>query len=630
MNDQHPHAGPVGYDTRSTGSFDTDPLFGSLPGGPDTRDTTEYAASGYDGSYGDQSSHNAHSTHSGQYDSSAWDTGAQQTVTYDAYTARTQPADAHQQGAQQWDTGATPTWQQTPDQDLTGQWATTDTGAFPTAAAGFTAAAYGSAPYETGTYDTGAYDTGAYATPTYGTGTAYVTDGSYGTDGHETGTYSTTGSYDSGSYETGTYDTSAYDTGAYGTVGADGTGTYASTAFTTGVYDTGTYGTGTYDTGAYDATAWNSGATPGDAAYEPEQTSHQLYEQQTPDADGPGTAERTGADRTAEEPEAVSTTAEFAVLDAVHETAHDSVHGTAHEAGHEAADGTSRGTAREAVHEPDAAPSPDDGDTPAEAPLSVDRTVIHTPAPRSRARRRSPAKRSALLTVAVPSACVMSVAGIAAASVSGIGGEEKPEETTSLAVADPSTVKAVAAANKRLDSQLEQLSEGSDDFRQRASRTQERIDLKERQAAEKKKREEEAIRREALRPKFVLPVRQHGLSAYYGQAGVNWMSVHTGIDFPVGYGSPVMAATDGTVRTQYNRAYGNMAIVTMADGTETWYCHLSSTKIRSGPVKAGDVIAYAGSSGNSTGPHLHFEVRPGGGASIDPLAWLRSHGVDPT
>ncbi|CAM5514876.1 Peptidase M23 domain-containing protein OS=Streptomyces microflavus OX=1919 GN=Smic_50420 PE=4 SV=1 [Streptomyces microflavus] len=47
-------------------------------------------------------------------------------------------------------------------------------------------------------------------------------------------------------------------------------------------------------------------------------------------------------------------------------------------------------------------------------------------------------------------------------------------------------------------------------------------------------------------------------------------------------------------------------------------------------MKAGDVIAYAGSSGNSTGPHLHFEVRPGGGASVEPLAWLRSHGVDPT
>ncbi|MFB6738352.1 peptidoglycan DD-metalloendopeptidase family protein, partial [Streptomyces microflavus] len=561
MNDQHPHAGPVGYDTRSTGSFDTDPLFGSLPGGSDA---TDYAVPGYQSSYGDQS---------GQYDSSAWDTGAQQTVTYDAYAARTQSPAAQQQ----WDdTGATPTWQPPSDQDPAAQWATTDTGAFPTT--GFTEAAYGAAPYGTDTYETGTYDTGTYDTGAYGTVT-------YGTDAYDTGAYPT------GTYGTGT----AYVTeGSYGT-DAYGTGTYNATAFTTGVhdtgaYDTGTYNTATYDTGAYDATAWNSGATPGDAAYEPEQTSHQLYEQQAPEAAGPEAAEQSPADpaEDADHPDhepapAASTTAEFAVL------------------------------------EPDAAPAPDDSDAP--APLSLDRTVVRTPAPRSRARRRSPAKRSALLTVAVPSACVMSVAGIAAASVSGISDEDKPEKTTSLAVADPSTVKPIAANNK-LDSQLEQLSEGSDDFRERASRTQERIDLKQRQADEKKKREEEAARREALRPKFVLPVKQHGLSAYYGQAGVNWMSVHTGIDFPVGYGAPVMAATDGTVRTQYNSAYGNMAIVTMADGTETWYCHLSSTKIRSGPVKAGDVIAYAGSSGNSTGPHLHFEVRPGGGASVDPLAWV--------
>ncbi|MFD6802726.1 peptidoglycan DD-metalloendopeptidase family protein [Streptomyces cyaneofuscatus] len=575
MNDQHPHAGPVGYDTRSTGSFDTDPLFGSLPGGSET---TDYAASGYDTSYG---------APNGPYDSSAWDTGAQQTVGYDAYAAQPQ-ASAHQS----WDTGATPTWQQPSDQDPSGQWPASDTGTFPTA--GFTTAAYGTASYGTGTYEpTDGYDTGAYATGTHDTGTHDT--GAYATGTHDTGTY------DTGTYGTGTYDTGMYDTGAYGTVGGDGTGTYDTTAYTTGVYDTGAYDTGTYDTGAYDATAWNSGATPEDAAYEPEQTSHQLYEQQEPEEGG---------------------TAEFAVIDAGYVTDADAGHETRHESLHE--------SLHEAGLDPDAATPPDDGDdVPGPAPLPVDRTVVRTPAPRSRARRRSPAKRSALLTVAVPSACVMSVAGIAAASVSGISDEDKPEKTASLAVADPSTVKPVAANNK-LDSQLEQLSEGSDDFRQRASRTQERIDLKQRQVEEKKKREEEAARREALRPKFVMPVKQHGLSAYYGQAGVNWMSVHTGIDFPVGYGSPVMAATDGTVRTQYNSAYGNMAIVTMADGTETWYCHLSSTKIRSGPVKAGDVIAYAGSSGNSTGPHLHFEVRPGGGASIDPLVWLRSHGVNPT
>lgn len=319
MNDQHPHAGTVGYDTRSTGSFDTDPLFGSLPGGSET---TDYAASGYDTSYG---------APNGPYDSPAWDTGAQQTVTYDAYAAPARTADP-----QQWDTGATPVWQQQPsDQD------------------GFTTAAYGTTSYGTGGYETDGYDTGAYATATYGTGTTYVTDGSYGTDPYETGAHA----YETGTHATGTYDTTPYDTGSYGTIGADGTGTYDATAFTTGVYDTGAtgtydlsaYDTGTYDTGAYDATAWNSGATPEDAAYEPEQTSHQLYEQQTPEEE--------------------SGTTEFAVLE---ETDH------------------ATGLA------PEAAPA-DDGDTSEALPLAVVR-----PPPRA-AGRAAAAPPSAPLSSPSPS-----------------------------------------------------------------------------------------------------------------------------------------------------------------------------------------------------------------------------------
>jgi murein DD-endopeptidase MepM/ murein hydrolase activator NlpD len=256
--------------------------------------------------------------------------------------------------------------------------------------------------------------------------------------------------------------------------------------------------------------------------------------------------------------------------------------------------------------------------TPSAASRAASRTS-------NRSRRRSPAKRSALLTVAVPSVCVMGVAGIAAASV-GMGGTGS--DSTSASAATP--VKP-SAANNKLDSQLASLSAGANDFADRASRTQERIDLKAQQLSDKKKTLAEAALKERLRPKFALPVLQKGLSAYFGQAGVNWMSLHTGIDFPVSYGTTVMAATDGTVQTKWNSAYGNMMIVTAKDGTETWYCHLSSYRVVSGAtVKAGQPIAYSGNSGNTTGPHLHFEVRPNGGAAIDPLPWLRSHGLDPT
>jgi murein DD-endopeptidase MepM/ murein hydrolase activator NlpD len=242
--------------------------------------------------------------------------------------------------------------------------------------------------------------------------------------------------------------------------------------------------------------------------------------------------------------------------------------------------------------------------------------------PVARSRRRRPARRSALLTVAVPSVAVMGVAAVGAAAVTGVGMAQDSSRTQADAVTG-------TAPTTQLDRQLAGVSRDADDFADRASRSQERLDLKTRQEAAKKAAEEAAARKEALRPKFVLPVKQKGLSAYFGQAGVNWMALHTGIDFPVQVGTPVMAATDGTVRTQWNPSYGNMAIVTAPDGTETWYCHLSSTRIRSGKVKAGTVIAYSGNTGNTTGPHLHFEVRPHGGSPIDPLPWLLAHGLDP-
>ncbi|MGW0118170.1 peptidoglycan DD-metalloendopeptidase family protein [Streptomyces sp. NPDC003327] len=454
----------------------------------------------------------------------------------------------------------------------------------------------------TGTYDAYAPTADPYATTgqwdTSGQWSAPTTPGAYDTGGP----YDTTGQWDASAWTeaqaTGAYDTAHAGThagayaaqGAYGYESYDTTGQWAAPAFAT-------------DTGAYDATAWNH---PGDHGEPVEPVEPLVPQQYSPEALYDVEPEH------APEADAPDTAPEYDFASAYTEDGED--------AGHYDEGDDESAAPRPAVElrtdEPSAAARPG-----------------RRASGGSRSRRRTPAKRSALLTVAVPSACVMGVAGIAAASVSGLTGgapDGTKDDTTSLAAADPAAVQQIAAANNSFDTQLDALDADARDFGDRASRTQERIDLKVRQAAEKKKREEEAARREALRPKFMLPVKLHQLSARYGQSGVNWMSLHTGIDFPVQYGTPVMAATDGTVRTQWNSAYGNMAIVTAKDGTETWYCHLSSTKIRTGEVKAGEVIAYSGNSGNSTGPHLHFEVRPGGGAAIDPLAWLRSHGLDPT
>lgn len=132
---------------------------------------------------------------------------------------------------------------------------------------------------------------------------------------------------------------------------------------------------------------------------------------------------------------------------------------------------------------------------------------------------------------------------------------------------------------------------------------------------------------EARRPKWVLPVLGFRLTAGFGEYGL-WSSAHTGQDFAAPYGTPVRSVGDGEVISAgYDGAYGNKVVVRHEDGTVTWYCHLSSFEQTSGKVKAGDVIGRVGSTGNSTGDHVHLEVRPGDGDPVEPLTWLRRHGV---
>lgn len=127
---------------------------------------------------------------------------------------------------------------------------------------------------------------------------------------------------------------------------------------------------------------------------------------------------------------------------------------------------------------------------------------------------------------------------------------------------------------------------------------------------------------------WVLPVEKFRLSAGFGRSGSMWSNLHTGQDFASPMGTPVRSVGEGRIiDASYDGPYGNRIKVQLTDGTVTWYCHLSAYKLRSGYVEAGTVIGYVGSTGNSTGPHLHFEVHPSGGDAIDPLPWLRERGL---
>ncbi|WP_425214003.1 LysM peptidoglycan-binding domain-containing protein [Tumidithrix helvetica] len=109
--------------------------------------------------------------------------------------------------------------------------------------------------------------------------------------------------------------------------------------------------------------------------------------------------------------------------------------------------------------------------------------------------------------------------------------------------------------------------------------------------------------------------------------GWRWGRVHQGIDIAAPTGTPIMAAATGVIDYAgwNDGGYGNMIDIRHPDGTITRYGHLSAIYVTEGQsVSQTQVIAAMGSTGFSTGPHLHFEIRPNGGSAIDPMAFLAS------
>ncbi|MFF7655900.1 M23 family metallopeptidase [Streptomyces sp. NPDC007983] len=132
------------------------------------------------------------------------------------------------------------------------------------------------------------------------------------------------------------------------------------------------------------------------------------------------------------------------------------------------------------------------------------------------------------------------------------------------------------------------------------------------------------------------PVAHYVLGAAFGLAGNLWSHNHSGQDFVVPSGTPVRAVHTGVVvkAGPYGGgdgpAYGNAIVIKHDDRTYSQYAHLSRIDVRIGQsVTTGQQIGLSGNTGNTTGPHLHFEIRttPDYGSAVEPLAFLRAHGV---
>ena len=123
---------------------------------------------------------------------------------------------------------------------------------------------------------------------------------------------------------------------------------------------------------------------------------------------------------------------------------------------------------------------------------------------------------------------------------------------------------------------------------------------------------------------MALPIKNGKITCAYKKPGKMWSKgYHTGVDFAVPTGTPILAVADGKIENaNWGKAYGNQ-VVQKVDGGWVIYAHLNKVRIKPGAiVKAGELVGESGSTGNSSGPHLHFEMR-------DNIRWSKGTDLDP-
>jgi murein DD-endopeptidase MepM/ murein hydrolase activator NlpD len=264
--------------------------------------------------------------------------------------------------------------------------------------------------------------------------------------------------------------------------------------------------------------------------------------------------------------------------------------------------------------------------------------ATHTPrtGPSKAGARRS-SSRAPILR-GLPGAPVM--LGLAALAISaggaltasgGFDGGDTARFSQASALSGASSIGSVSLLDRRTvsrDSRRDALADTADDKLQVEAEAQNR----ERNAALAKFAEQAEQQAAKLRlNQWQLPVAGYHLTARFGDYSGLWSHYHTGLDFAAPSGTEIHAVANGVVTSVgYDGAYGNKTVITLDDGTELWYCHQTSYVVNVGDqITGGELIGYVGSTGNVTGPHLHLEVRPGGGDPVDPYAALVVHGLQP-
>ncbi|MEV0979862.1 M23 family metallopeptidase [Streptomyces sp. NPDC049915] len=232
-----------------------------------------------------------------------------------------------------------------------------------------------------------------------------------------------------------------------------------------------------------------------------------------------------------------------------------------------------------------------------------------------------PSRTSAIRTRAAVLAAGL---GVSVALGAGVAAAADATSASTTATATATAVEAQAAAQAK-----------SAQAAKAAAAAKAKAAAAAKQAAAKKAAAQKAAAKKKA-ASWVHPVAHYTLSASFNQAGGMWSHRHSGQDFAVPLGTNVVAAHGGTVVKAGGNgagdgpAYGNAIVIRHGNGTYSQYAHLSRIDVKIGQVVAtGQHIAKSGNTGNSSGPHLHFEIRktPNYGSAINPVTFLRAKGL---
>jgi len=255
---------------------------------------------------------------------------------------------------------------------------------------------------------------------------------------------------------------------------------------------------------------------------------------------------------------------------------------------------------------------------------------MHPQARGTRTARPSLARRGVLdFALGLAGVALIAFAGVGALGVNQVANTDASPASRASSQAAPASAPDSTFTERRdralsRDAERASLPDAAADDVSRLADQRDALIARQQELSQRRAQELEANR-------WVLPMNGYRLTGRFGNVSSLWSSAHTGLDFAAPTGTPIRSIATGTVtEAGYAGAYGNQTIVRLADGTDLWYCHQDSISVSVGDrVAAGQQVGTVGSTGNVTGPHLHLEVRPGGGRPIDPFEALRAQGLTP-